>query len=75
MVEAITDKIMLGYFKAKCKVMSFFKDETGDTNIIAIILLIIVVIAMAVIFRNQIANVINSLFNRVNNDIGNFPEN
>ncbi len=75
MVEAITDKIMLGYFKAKCKVMSFFEDETGDTNIIAIILLIIVVIAMAVIFRNQIANVINSLFNRVNNDIGNFPEN
>lgn len=75
MVEAITDKIMLGYFKAKCKVMSFFEDETGDTNIIAIILLIIVVIAMAVIFRNQIANVINSLFNRVNNDIGDFPEN
>ncbi len=72
MVEAITDKIMLGYFKAKCKVMSFFEDETGDTNIIAIILLIIVVIAMAVIFRNQIANVINSLFNRVTNDIGNF---
>lgn len=72
MVEAITDKIMLGYFKAKCKVMSFFEDETGDTNIIAIILLIVVVIAMAVIFRKQIANVINSLFNRVNNDISNF---
>ncbi len=72
MVEAITDKIMLGYFKAKCKVMSFFEDETGETNIIAIILLIVVVIAMAVIFRKQIANVINSLFNRVNNDISNF---
>ena len=72
MVEAITNKIMLGYFKAKCKVMSFFEDETGETNIIAIILLIVVVIAMAVIFRKQIANVINSLFNRVNNDISNF---
>lgn len=72
MVETITDKIMLGYFKAKCKVMSFFEDETGETNIIAIILLIVVVIAMAVIFRKQIANVINSLFNRVNNDISNF---
>lgn len=72
MVEAITDKIMLGYFKAKCKMMSFFEDETGDTNIIAIILLIIVVIAMAIIFRDQIGRVINSLFGKVSNEVDGF---
>lgn len=72
MVEAITDKIMLGYFKAKCKMMSFFEDETGDTNIIAIILLIVVVIAMAIIFRDRIKEVINSLFNKVDNGVDGF---
>lgn len=42
-------------------VKAFIKNEQGDTNIIAIILILAIVIALAIVFRSQL----NALFNRI----------
>ena len=53
------------------KAKSVLKNERGDTNIIAIIIILAIVIALAVVFRNSLMNLFNkiwgSLFNSVDN--------
>lgn len=43
---------------------SFGKDERGDSHIIAVILVMIVVIALAAVFRNQITDIVNNLLSK-----------
>lgn len=64
------------YFKAlgaKEKALKLLKNESGEANIIAIILVLAIVIALAIIFRNQLTalfnKIWNSLFSAVDNVI------
>lgn len=50
---------------AKNKALGLVKKENGETNIIAIVLLIVIVIALAVIFRDAIKNLLQSLLNKI----------
>lgn len=52
----------------KNKAINLFKKENGDTNIIAIVLLIVIVIALAVIFRDSITSLVRRLMNKVTNN-------
>lgn len=51
---------------AKDKALGLLKKENGETNIIAIVLLIVIVIALAVIFRDSIKHLVNTLLNKIN---------
>lgn len=51
-------------------VKEFFTDEEGDTNIIAVILLLVIVIALAVMFRDNIGELAKGMFNKVFEDAG-----
>ena len=51
----------------------FFKEENGETNIIAIILIIIVVIALVGLFRTQLEGIIGGLFGQIKGQLG-LPE-
>lgn len=57
-------------FNIERRLNDFLSEERGDTNIIAIILLIIVVIALVAIFRTQMTDIVNGLFNQVKNALG-----
>lgn len=62
------------YVSTRNWIKSFFEEERGETNIIAIILLILVVVGLVVIFRTQITGLINNLFGKVNDSVdSNFP--
>lgn len=63
-------KMLLGYLKMKNGINDFLKEERGETNIIAIILLIIVVIALIAIFRAQLIEIINGLFQQIKDSLG-----
>lgn len=63
-------KMLLGYLKMKNGITDFLKEERGETNIIAIILIIIVVIALVAIFRQQLTEIINGLFDQIKNLLG-----
>ncbi|EHR33335.1 Flp1 family type IVb pilin [Helcococcus kunzii] len=44
----------------------FFAKEDGDVNIVAIVFLIAVAVALALIFKDQVTNLINTLFGNIN---------
>lgn len=54
------------YAVAKNSVKNFFEKENGESNIIAIILVILVVIALAAVFKKQITSLIEGLFTAIN---------
>ena len=64
----MSDLLFKIYFmgcNAKNKAINLFKKENGDTNIIAIVLLIVIVIALAVIIRDSISSLVRRLLNKV----------
>lgn len=50
--------------------MELFKKENGEVNIIAMVLLIVVVIALVAIFRDQMTIILNTLFEQIKNAMG-----
>ena len=44
---------------------SFFKDEKGEVNIIAIIVILAIALALAVIFRNQIVKLFDQIWDGI----------
>lgn len=70
-MSKLANKIFLMGLQVKEKIEKLCKDESGETNIIAIILILAIVIALAIIFRNQLTGLFNkiwgSLFQNVDN--------
>lgn len=59
------------FLNAQLKVERFFKNEDGEVNIIAIVVLIGIAILLALIFKNRIAELINSLFDTIDQNAQN----
>ena len=60
------------YFKAmavKDKAIDLLKEERGETNLVAIILILAVVIALVVIFRKYIANIFDMIWSSIFKDV------
>lgn len=47
--------------------IDFFKDESG-MGVVEIILIIVVLIAMVLIFKNQITTLVNNIWKSINQD-------
>ena len=58
-----------GLIKAREKVVDtvkdFFTDENGDTNMISIILVLVIVIALAALFRKNIAAMVSAMWESI----------
>lgn len=67
MMNMITGMII----KAQLMVENFFKKEDGEVNIIAIVVLIGIAILLALIFKDRIAALINSLFDTIDQNAQN----
>ena len=50
---------------ASAKINRFKEDERGDSNIVSIILIIVVVIGLVVIFRDGITDVMNKVIQQI----------
>lgn len=46
----------------KAKAQRFLKDEKGEVNIIAIIVILAIALALAVVFRNQIVKLFDQIW-------------
>lgn len=57
--------------KARLKIESFFTKEDGEVNIIAIVVLIGIAILLALIFKDRISALINSLFDTIDQNAQN----
>lgn len=56
--------MMLGSM-AKLKLRSFFSDEKGEVNIVAIVVLIGIAVLLALIFKDQIEGLLETLFGTI----------
>lgn len=64
MKEMMT-KLYVTCLMATTDFKKFLKNEQGDTNIIAIILILAIVIALAIVFRTQLNALFNNIWSRI----------
>lgn len=63
---------MVKYWKAKEAVKSFFEEERGDSHIIAVILVLVIVIGLALFFRDSIGGLITELWGKITGSTSEF---
>lgn len=63
-------KAMLAWQRAKIAVMKgvrdFFTDENGDTNMISIVVVLVVVLGLAMLFKEKASLFVNKLWLTIN---------
>ena len=63
------EKIMMAYMKGKMAVRNtirnFVAEEKGVSDMVAIILLIVIIIAVAAIFREKLEEAVNQVFSKL----------
>lgn len=69
--ENMSSFLMGAMLKAKLRIDNFFKKEDGEVNIIAIVVLIGIAILLALIFKDRIASLINSMFDTIDTNAQN----
>lgn len=70
-MSKLLNKIYFKGLQAKEKVCKLLKNESGEANIIAIILVLAIVIALAIIFKNQLTALFNKIWNSLFADVDN----
>lgn len=53
------------YFWARFKMNTFLRDEKGEVNIVAMVVLIGVAVLLAIVFKDAISNLINDLLKTI----------
>ena len=61
----IYQKMLLMGELAKMRIEEWFKDETGEVNIVAIVVLIGIAVILALVFKDQIMALLESLFGTI----------
>lgn len=59
-------KMMNKLLKMKENFASSIKDERGDTNVISVVIILVVVIGLAVLFKDNIGSIVNNLWTTIN---------
>lgn len=57
--------------KIKRKFVEIWKDESG-MGVVEVILIILVLVGLALIFKTQITNIANNIFNSITNQVNSF---
>ena len=67
-------KAMLAWQRAKVAVkkgvMDFFTNENGDTNMISIVVVLVVVLGLAILFKSKATEFVNKLWTTINTKSG-----
>ena len=54
----------------KSMVKAFWEDESG-VGVVEMILILVVLIGLFLIFKRQLTNIVNGIFNTINSKVGN----
>lgn len=73
-MSGLFNKVSAFKLRAVSKMAKLWKNEKGEANIIAIILILAIVIALAIIFRNQLGNLFNKIWNSLFSNVDNVIE-
>ena len=64
----LMDKMYFKGLELKTKMGRLLKDEKGETNIIAIILILVIVIGLVIIFKGHIETMVKNIWLKINQD-------
>lgn len=70
-MSKLATKFYMKKLQVKEKLSKLWKNESGEANIIAIILVLAIVIALAIIFRSQLTALFNKIWNSLFADVDN----
>lgn len=56
---------------AKSKMNQIIRDERGEVNIVAIVILIGIAVVLAIVFKDAISTLINNLLNQISGNANN----
>lgn len=68
-MSKLTNKLYFKALDAKNNALKLLKNEKGETNLVAIILILAVVIALVVIFRGQIEKILDKIWAAIGGDV------
>ncbi|MCQ2465023.1 MAG: holin, BlyA family protein [Oscillospiraceae bacterium] len=72
-IEKTTDKA--AYFAARAlyavrkQTNEFIRNEDGETNLVAILLIIVVTVGLVAIFKDKLTDVIETIFKRIQSSV------
>lgn len=69
-MSKLANKLYFKALSAKDKMVNLVKSESGETNLVAIILILAIVIALVVIFRGYLTDIFESIWNKIKGDVG-----
>ena len=70
MRDFITAKMMLAQLKMKKAAKEFVENEKGGTGFVEIMLIVVIVIALAVIFKDNLTKIAENVFSQLTDFIG-----
>lgn len=70
-MSKLATKLYTKGIQAKEKMSKLWKNESGEANIIAIILVLAIVIALAIIFKSQLSALFNKIWGSLFSDVDN----
>lgn len=69
-MTAVLSTLYVKSMMAKEKVNKLLKSESGEANIIAIIIVIAIVVALAIVFRNNIKQLFDQIWSSIFGNVG-----
>ena len=69
MLNTIETAMWLGLMKAKAKMTEVFTNEDGAVDIIAVVVLIAIAIVIALVFKDEIAELVETLFDNMDSNV------
>lgn len=67
MLRKVDDRLIELQTRWNCLLQDFMEEERGESNFVAVLLIIVIAVAVATIFRSQITNLVSNVFNSVTN--------
>lgn len=68
-MSKLANKLYFKALAAKNNALKLLKNEKGETNLVAIILILAVVIALVVIFRGEIEKILDKIWSAIGGDV------
>lgn len=70
-MSKLVNKLYFKALAAKDNALKLLKNEKGETNLVAIILILAIVLALVFLFKGKLTKIFDDIWNKINGDVAN----